>query len=293
MCDSGILYIAHGKKRYLIEAIASAASVKRYSPNVNIALATDLALPSRYTHLFRYVRKYDFTDKKGVISKCWLDRMSPYRDVTLFLDTDTIAFGPIDSFLDSPPNGFSAFGKMAISADHWFRTRVHQHALLGKNQLALFCGGAYKFDRSPQSAAVFEKARQILAQYDRLGLLGIAPNNQPNEEPVFSVALHSLNIPVTNEETGPVRTVTKEDLQQISWVAKTNSLLSKGSTNDQPIWHFHSFRNRYPYQLLQTRALQNAKGSDADKSVLSHFVASSKQVAIWMERLHRKIKRMP
>ena len=93
----GVVYLAYGQKCF-DEAQVSARSVKRFMPDLEIVIFTDITsnIPDvfdRIVHLEHIERPRFFSDKLT----CMLQ--SPF-DQTLFLDTDTFVCGPFSELFD-------------------------------------------------------------------------------------------------------------------------------------------------------------------------------------------------
>ena len=90
----GVIYIATGK-RYVDEALVSAASLKKHIPNLPITLFTDVDVKSKYIDNVVKINnpKYTFEDKVRYINK------SPY-DYTIYLDTDTYLCDDVSELFD-------------------------------------------------------------------------------------------------------------------------------------------------------------------------------------------------
>lgn len=97
----GIIYSCGGSSHYLKEAIASASSVRRHTPNVGVTLFHDYDQPTLNSHnidVFDNVIEISFpenlpnhfkTNMKNFLGKLCSILKTPYQK-TLFLDTDTL-----------------------------------------------------------------------------------------------------------------------------------------------------------------------------------------------------------
>jgi hypothetical protein len=111
----GFLYIATGRK-YIDEALASAASFKATMPMVPIALFTDCPDAIPPGNVFCQVRpvpapKYDFVDKILLLKESPFDR-------TVFLDSDTYSVSPCPELFEVLDR-FDFAAAHAPSRDSW------------------------------------------------------------------------------------------------------------------------------------------------------------------------------
>ncbi len=90
----GVIYIATGKK-YVDEALVSAATLKKHVPDLPVTLFSDLDVKSSYFDRIIKIKNpvFGFEDKIRQMPK------TPY-DLTLFLDTDTYICDDISELFD-------------------------------------------------------------------------------------------------------------------------------------------------------------------------------------------------
>ena len=111
--DKGLLLVAHGKPSYWREATVLARSIRRFSPEIPIAVASDLPVPEREWRAAGFTQfvPYSFRNCGGLAFKLELDRISPYRDSTLFLDSDCICYADLSAvFAGMETCDFGALG---------------------------------------------------------------------------------------------------------------------------------------------------------------------------------------
>lgn len=195
--DSGILLVGYGKPSYWDEAATLVRSLRRHSPGVSIAIASDLRIPEQQWRRDGYDMyvPYDFRDCGGVSFKMHLDRITPYRDATLFIDSDSICYrdirGVFDAFRD---RDFVVLGKM-LSGGHWFEDPAAILREFKCDAFPFFCGDFYLFRRTETAASVFNTARDIAARFRTLGIRPIG--GWCNDEPAFSLAMTTHGIPAS------------------------------------------------------------------------------------------------
>ncbi len=105
----GVLYVASGEK-YLLEAVQSATSLKKYMPQMPVMLFTDdPKWASADLGLFTNIRRMPYVSR-SVMDKIFPLLETPFEK-TLFLDTDTY-------ICDSIQDIFDALGNFDICAAH-------------------------------------------------------------------------------------------------------------------------------------------------------------------------------
>jgi len=185
---SGILLITHGKPAYWDEAVTLAKSLRLRSPSVPLAIASDLSVSEaiwRSAGFDAYV-PWDFRACGGVSFKMHLDRIKPFRDATLFIDSDTICYRDISSvFEEFSSREFVALGK-TLPACHWFEATAIRREF-SCDTFPFFCGDFYLFRPSATASRIFDTARDIAGRHKSVGIKSISA--WCNDEPAFSLAM--------------------------------------------------------------------------------------------------------
>lgn len=193
---SGILLVAHGTPAYWDEAATLAKSLRLRSPGIAIAVASDLNVSEsrwRADGFDAYV-PMDFSDCGGVSFKMQLDRITPYEDTTLFLDSDSICYRDVSRvFEEFAFADFVTLGKMLPSC-HWFEDSAAIRQEFDCDLFPFFCGDFYLFRKSSTTKAVFETARDIARRFRSLGIKPLG--EWCNDEPAFSLAMTTHGVPV-------------------------------------------------------------------------------------------------
>lgn len=118
--------------------------------------------------------------------KLLLDSLSPF-DRTLFVDSDCMCFGDL-SFIFKRFDGspFVAIGSNA--SEGWLLGDIQKRReLFNLEWLPVFWGGVYYFEKGPESAAIFKRARELAPDYDRLECARL--RGRPSDEPLLSLAM--------------------------------------------------------------------------------------------------------
>jgi len=192
--DYGILLVAYGHPSYWDEATTLAKSLRCHWPSARIAVASDLAMPERRWRSdgFDCYVPFDFRDCGGVSFKTHLDRITPYRDATLFIDSDTICYRDISGVFDAfSEREFVALGK-TLPECHWFEDSAAIRREFSCDVFPFFCGDFYLFRPSATVARIFDTARDIAGRHKTLGIKSIS--GWCNDEPAFSLAMHTHGV---------------------------------------------------------------------------------------------------
>jgi hypothetical protein len=193
--ENGVLLVAHGKPAYWEEAVTLARSIRRASPSLPIAIASDLDVVAamwRQQGFDMFVR-YDFRDCGGVSFKMRLDEITPYTGATLFVDSDSICYSDIAGVFDAfAGEDFVALGG-ALGECHWFDDSAAIRREFGYESFPFFCGDFYLFRQTERARGVFTVAREIERRYRELGIRPLG--GWCNDEPVFALAMQRHGIP--------------------------------------------------------------------------------------------------
>lgn len=202
MRSRGIITLAYGKPRYVEMAKALARSLILHDPTLMRAIITDS--PDRELgNLFTY--RIDLRPEYGSASRqmLHLDRYTPF-DETLFIDCDSLAVHPLDNIwtaFQSVPFGVCGTHTLgAIDADTSVDIPPIFHHFNLTN-LPSFDGSSYYFKRSPEAAAFFTTARDLLLHAPDLHFThfhrgGI--DTGPSDEAIYSVAMAIHGLTVTD-----------------------------------------------------------------------------------------------
>lgn len=187
--DNGVLLVAHTDWSYWTEAAALAKSLRRFAPAMPIALVTNLPVTERdrVTAGFSRVVHRDFSSMPGLEFKWHLDEISPFRDITVFIDSDSICYGDISSlFTAYNDKDFLAFGT-PLTDCHWFENAAQTLSTLRLREFPFFCGDFYLFKKTDLARSVFGQAREFADIYDKLGIRRL--RGKMNDEPLVSLAM--------------------------------------------------------------------------------------------------------
>ena len=204
MRSRGIITLAYGRPRYVEMAKSLARSLILHDPTLMRAIITDSADPE-LGDLFTY--RIDLRPEYGSVSRqmLHLDRYTPFEE-TLFIDCDSLAVHPLDNFwtaFQSVP--FGVCGTRTLSAtDTDTDPALDVPFLLNHFHLTTlprFDGASYYFKRTPEAAALFTTARDLLlhapelrfTHFQRDGL-----DTGPSDEAIYSVAMAIHGLTVTD-----------------------------------------------------------------------------------------------
>lgn len=192
---NGILLVAYGNRSYWDEAATLARSIRRLSPQLALAVASNLGIPEadwRAAGFSKYV-PFDFTGCHGVGFKTRLDQMTPFSGATLFIDSDCICYSDISGvFQFFAGQQFVTLGR-EIEACHWFVDSIAIRRTFNVQSFPFFTGDFYLWQRGDEASSVFRTAREIESEYHNLGINYLGKS--VNDEPIFSLAMvrHDLH----------------------------------------------------------------------------------------------------
>jgi hypothetical protein len=189
--NSGILLVAHGKPSYWDEAATLARSLRYRSPQLAIAIASDLNVPEKQWRRDGYDIHvpFDFRECGGVSFTMQLDRIAPFRDAALFIDSDSICYRDISGVFDAfAAQHFVALG-ITLTGCHWYEDNDMLPAipvrlltfllrrLLSVSQIADLRGGVQhgKRDRGRLSHIRHQASRRLVQRRAGVFLGDVAP----------------------------------------------------------------------------------------------------------------------
>jgi hypothetical protein len=260
--DRGILLVAHGKRSYWDEAATLARSLRRHSPQIPIAIASDLDVPeSEWRHVgYDLYVPFDFRKCGGVSFKMQLDRITPFRDATLFIDSDSICYRDISEvFKAFAAADFVTLGTTVTSC-HWYEDNAMIQRQFRCDSFPFFCGDFYLFRRSATSDAVFNTAREIAADYRALGIKPLGA--WCNDEPAFSLSMLQHNVPISPGVGDWIIQLVHENLTDLDldYVAGHAHAELGGVTITPRLVHFSTHRSQPLYFRERHRVWNPATG---------------------------------
>ena len=183
----GILTLA--TRNDYLKAIGLALSLKVSNPGVPLAVACQPHLKPLLAPYFDFVVD-ERSDIRGFAHKVYLDYYAPF-DRTLFLDSDILVFKPVAPYIESwgdvpyvatghyVNGGYSSFG--------FDRTALLQR--MGWKHMVCIDGAGHAFFCKPACKAVFDRAREITANYKEIG-----GNAQYADEDVINIVMTEFNL---------------------------------------------------------------------------------------------------
>ena len=156
--NSGVLYIFHGEEKYRTEAIVSAQSLKKASPDVHITAFSDVNFESEYFDDVVTIKP------SGIRSKVQYLYDSPY-DHTLYLDADVIINRDISEM-------FSILSKFDLGIAHDLgRKREKYSRIMPEYQEIPYSfsevnGGVILFKKNDRTQELFELWKKYYGKYN-------------------------------------------------------------------------------------------------------------------------------
>ena len=187
----GIITIAQGKKRYIDMAVNLAISLKRVSPEIPLAVITD-STDEALRKYFDVIIPVDPAYGIGLVQKLHIYDYSCFEE-TLFIDADCLAVRPVEFLFDAFKDeevcciGHRRTGNKMFGMDVTdLMARFELPYLIGHN------GGVYYFKKGPAAKAIFDKAIELLPDYDKIGIERL--RGSINEEPLLALAMSMAGI---------------------------------------------------------------------------------------------------
>ena len=198
----GIITIAQGEKRYVEMAKALALSLIKTNPEIKRGVITD-ATQQEFDGLYDIYIPYNESYGKGLNQKLYLDKYSPFEE-TLFIDADCLVVKSLNNMLTLCRNyTFVVFGG-SISTDIWYMDVAAMCNKFNLSSIPLFNGGTYYFKNSSTTTCIYDKARELKANYMENGFEIF--RGSINEEPLISVAMAINNTEAVEDDGIGMRT---------------------------------------------------------------------------------------
>ncbi len=184
-----VLSLACGKQIYF-EMVASLARSFRWHNRdnaISFVIATDdpQKIPPDVAEWCE-VHVIENTDAVGFELKLSLDLYAK-ADRTLFIDADCLVTRDLTEVFDSfEGKTFTCLGRN-LSEGEWFGNIAERCQAIGAEQIPVFVGAVYYFERGSSSKEVFDEARAQAEHYDELGIVRL--RGRKNEEPLISIGM--------------------------------------------------------------------------------------------------------
>ncbi|HVW96642.1 MAG TPA: hypothetical protein VHA56_11800 [Mucilaginibacter sp.] len=198
-----ILTIATGKKLYIGLAANLARSFFWWHPETDIQfrLVTDMPdnIPGDIAEKIDIIVIEPGELGVGFSPKLYLDHLAPAGQ-TLFIDSDCLIFGCLDSIFDAfEGHKVSVVGNY-IATGEWFGDIAKICGQFNVPHIPKFNGGIYYLENGPEAKKVYELARKLEKDYDEIGFVRL--RNRPNDEVIMALAMQLEGMtPVIDEGT--------------------------------------------------------------------------------------------
>jgi hypothetical protein len=184
-----VITIALGKPIYLEMAINLARSFIFWHRDSDIAfyIVSDrsVTLPADLgrVHIIR-IKTGELG--QGYSAKLHLDRVAPAKQ-TLFIDADCFCVGNLSSVFDRFSGRHVSVVGGTISNGDWFGDIAQVCSQFNLPHLPKFVGGLYYLEPGFAATAVYDRARLLEPDYDKLGLVRL--RGQPNDELLIAISM--------------------------------------------------------------------------------------------------------
>ncbi len=259
----GVLTIAHSRPKYLKQAVNLARSIRLRTPDVPLAVATDLD-PAAFEGLYEHVIPWDFSRWPGVVCKLDSYAMSPF-ETTLFVDADCLAVRSVQLVFDYfAGQDFAVFGKNEVTM-RFFRSPARIRAVVPSPTYPIFNGGLYYFTKSPQAERIFANAKALFKIYSELDLAFIYHLSSDRKgiesvEPLISLAMAKAGLKATDDPRLDVMFVPEPPLfrMEMDILAGECSFVRRGRMVRPVLPHFVGLSDSTYVYLRETLRLEAA-----------------------------------
>jgi len=184
-----VLSLACGKQIYF-EMVATLARSFRWhnkENGISFTIATDdpAKIPADVAEWCE-VHVIEDSDAVGFELKLSLDLYSK-ADRTLFIDADCVVTRDLTEIFEAfEGKTFTCLGRN-LSEGEWFGDIAARCKSIGTDEIPVFVGAVYYFERGIKSKTVFDEARAQAEHYDDLGIVRL--RGRKNEEPLISIGM--------------------------------------------------------------------------------------------------------
>ena len=294
--SAGILTLAFGDRKYARQARWLARSIRRVTPDVPLAVATDLdpALFEDMFHgVFDSVIPWCQTRWRGAATKLELLDITPF-DTTLFLDSDCLCLRAVAGVMDYfAGQDFAVYGTNTPDF-HWADDTVEYRAVVDAASYPVFNGGLYYFTKSAKAREVFARAQGFSADYDRLALP--RPRGMFNDELLIGLAMASLGLRATDNAERIVMLAPEPPDYAIDLdiLRGRCAFVRRGVTVEPDIVHFVGARDRIAAYWREGWVLDLIVGAGWPRACRPLFGLALRLQSLWVRatrRVFRTIER--
>lgn len=269
----GILIIAQGHQRYINMAKNVAMSYKLTNKTIPIALVTDSTDP-QLKDLYDYIVPINPEWGKGLIQKIYMDQYSIFEE-TLYIDVDCLIIRNIDFLWQLFENSnVSVIGRKVLEGSLFGMSVQEARQKLKLDYLITFNGGVYYFKNTDKSKNIFDKARELVDMYDKLGIA--RHRGQINEEPLMSLAISFGNEePVDDNKKGMYTPVGQKGVFKMDALKGYCQFYKNGIKVEPAIMHFgggYPEAFHYKREVLKIKLVYTYKLPPALVSFLINFI---------------------
>jgi len=185
-----IITFATNKLKYVQFAFNCAESVLLHN-DIKIFIVSNLefSIPSNLQKNVSVIKAKEEHAALGIGIKLYIDEYQQTNQ-SLFIDSDCLCFGNLQPIFNACADKHVSVAGTMVAAAEWVGDE--QAAAIEKEfgikQLPRFNGGLYYLAKSKKTAEVFDTARSIIPEYDRLGFSRIN-NTWINEEGLIAIAM--------------------------------------------------------------------------------------------------------
>jgi len=185
-----IITFATNKLKYVQFAFNCAESVLLHN-DIKIFIVSNLefSIPPGLQKNVSVVKAKEEHTALGIGIKLYIDRYQQTRH-SLFIDSDCLCFAALQPIFSACNDKHVSAAGTVIDAAEWVGKQQADiiEKEFGLKQLPRFNGGLYYLEKSEKTTEIFDMARSIVPEYDRLGFARIN-NKWVNEEGLIAIAM--------------------------------------------------------------------------------------------------------
>jgi hypothetical protein len=231
--SKGLITIAIGKT-YISQAKYLAYSCILHAPNIIRAVITDI--PGMLENYYDIVIPYNTKDGDPFTIKLKLPLYTPFEE-TLFVDSDSLVFHPIDAYWDFLADNAFAYQGGVFSEGLWYFDIEKTIKQIDVPWIPKFNSGMFLFKKNELSQGIFAAACGYLENSGAFDIPFFRGKMLP-DEPFFAMALAKHNIGPVEEYGRFSRTLIGAEKIHINVVRRIGCFVKNGTPVFPLIIHF-------------------------------------------------------
>ena len=304
--EYSVITFATNKKKYLVFAFNCARSILLRN-NINIYIVTNLTIPipeDLKKNVF-YIEIDEEHAKLGIGAKLYIDKYVQTK-YSIFIDSDCLVYDSLQPLFNQFKGQSVSVVGFITEAENFCGEEQASNILnaFGISTLIRFNGGVYYIEKSKLSSNIFDFARGIIPNYDKLGFQKIN-GKTINEEGLLSISMirheqkpiPDIGLYMTDLYTNPytssldVLTGFREIVNPEKGMQKHREWYPVGILNPIIIHFGGSSVYSFPYFSQHMILLMHSKGySRLVIDFLKVLLSSLQKIKVWSITFLRKLQ---